>query len=100
VAIGIGLGAWAVSAAAALPLALLIAFLGTAALEIALGAGLLRRARGAWSFALSLTGVMAVTLVLALPAIHRSGVSPVLGAVAAALCGAQLMLLVMARREF
>jgi hypothetical protein len=97
--VGLGLAGWTVRAAAGLPLPLTIALLGTAILEIVLGVGLIRRVRSAWSFALSLTGVLAVALLIALPAIYKSGTSMILGGAAAALIGAQLALLIAARRE-
>jgi hypothetical protein len=96
--VGLGLAAWTLRSVTALPIPLICALLGAAALEVGLGIGLLRRARAAWSFAVSLTAVLTLALVLALPAIHKSGASLVLGVAAALLVVTQLVLLILARR--
>jgi hypothetical protein len=98
-AVGLALAVWTVRAASGLPLPLVCALIGTAILEIALGYGLLRRARAAWSFAVSLTSVLAVALLIALPAIFKSGGSTLLGTAAAMLIATQLVLLVTSRRD-
>jgi hypothetical protein len=100
IALGVALAIWTASRASDLPPPLGFTLLGTAALEIALGFGLLRRDRASWAFALALAGVLTLTLLLALPAILRGGVSVAVGTVALVGVAAQLALLVAARERF
>ncbi len=99
IAIGVGLGTFIAARGMMLPTAALITLLGTAALEIAFGIGIYHRARAAWSFALASAGVMAVALLLAIPALVRSGVGVGAAGLAIAVVGGQL-LLVVSRRDF
>jgi len=86
--LGLGLAGWAVPRAGSLPLALVITLVATGATLVALGVGLARRARVAWSFALAIVGVLTVAGLLAMPAIVRSGFPPILaGLVLAVLVG-------------
>lgn len=86
--LGLALAGWSVFRAAALPLALVITLVVTGAALVAVGVGLARRARVAWSFALAILGVLTVTGLLAMPAIVRSGFPPILaGVVMAVLVG-------------
>ena len=74
------------------PLALIGGLLAAAALEIITGSLMLAHRRAAWSFSVSLTGVLVAAGVFALPAIMRAGIAPVLAAVA---LGAGVLLLVL-----
>jgi hypothetical protein len=86
--LGLGLAGWSVSRSATLPLALVITLVVTGAALAALGVGLARRARVAWSFTLAILGVRTIPGLLAMPAIVRSGFPPILaGLVLAALVG-------------
>jgi len=86
--LGLALGSWAVLRAGALPLALVITLVATGATLVALGLGLARRARVAWSFTLAILGVLALAGLLAMPAIVRSGFPPIVaGLVLAVLFG-------------
>jgi hypothetical protein len=74
------------------PLPLIVGLLAAAGLEITTGALMLAHRRAAWSFAVSLTGVLVAAGIIALPAIVRAGVAPPLAAVA---LGAGIVLLVL-----
>ncbi len=75
------------------PLPLTFGVLFAGALAVALGVGLLRRRRVAWSFALALYIVAAIVFVLGGPAIARSGVHPVLAALPALVTISMVVLL-------
>ena len=86
--LGLVLAIWALLRGASLPLALVITLVATGAALVAVGVGLARRARVAWSFALAILGVLTVAGLLAMPAIVRSGFPPILaGLVLAVLVG-------------
>lgn len=71
--LGVALLIWSVARGASFPPAVTVALVGTGVLLMVLGWGLAQRARAAWSFGLATLGVLAVTGLLALPAIVRSG---------------------------
>ena len=98
-AVGLGLAAWTIRAAATAPVALTITLLCAALLEVVLGIGVIRKARAAWSFGISLAGTLALALLLALPAFQKSGASWLTVGVVAAIAGAHVVLLVLAREE-
>lgn len=98
-AVGLGLAAWTLRAAGGLPVPLIIALLGAAALEIGLGVGVVQRSRAAWAYAMSLTGVLSVALLIALPAFQKSGASWLTVGLVAAVAGTHLVLLVIARED-
>jgi hypothetical protein len=86
--------------AGTLPGALVVSMLLTGVLQIALGVGLLRASRTAWSFTLSLDGVLAAVGLIALPAIVRTGVNGFLAAIPLAVLVSVIVFLVMAKDEF
>jgi hypothetical protein len=104
--IGVGLVVWTLGraggegAGAGLPPQLTTALIFTGGLEAALGAGLWLRSRVAWSFALSLDGVLAVVGFFALPAIAHAGPNAVMGGLALAVVCGTIGVLVAAKDEF
>ena len=100
IAVGVALAVFVAMRARDLPLPAALALFGGAALQIALGVGLLRRGRVAWAFSLALVGVQAVALLLAVPAMVRGGIHVGVAATAVAAVGAQLTLLIVGRSDF
>jgi lysylphosphatidylglycerol synthetase-like protein (DUF2156 family) len=100
--LGIGLGgfgAW-YGVRSNLPLPLLLTFILSGVLLVAIGVGLARRSRAAWSFAVAILGVLAVAGLLGVPALVRSGISAVAAGIALALVLGLLGALVAGRGEF
>jgi hypothetical protein len=77
--LGLGLGGFGVwsGARGTFPMALVIALILCGALLVGLGIGLNRRARAAWSFTVAILGVLAVTGLMAIPALVRGGLPTV-----------------------
>jgi hypothetical protein len=97
--IGAGLIVWTLSRSG-LPPQLTTAFLCAGTIELALGLGLLARSRVAWSFALSMDGVLVAVGMFALPAIGRVGASALVGGLALATVAGTFGVLVAAKDEF
>ena len=100
VAIGAALMVWTLSSSVGFTLPLIVTLVGGGVLEIGLGVGIAMKRRGAWAFALAMAGVSAVALLLAVPAIHRSGSGIMFANVALIAVLAQLILLIVAKDEF
>jgi len=103
VAIGCALGGWTALRAfedKPPPSALVLTLLAAAALEIVTGVLMLARARAGWAFAVSLNVLLAVAAVLAIPALVRGGIAPLLAAAALGALLALIALLVVAKEAF
>ncbi len=103
IAVGCALAGWTLMRAfdeKPTPMPLIIGLLGAAVLEIVTGILMLSRRRAAWSFAVSLTGVMVLAAFLALPAMVKAGVAPALAGTAMGVGIVLLALLAISREQF
>jgi hypothetical protein len=99
IVLGCALAAWAASRFRVAPLPLTLSLIGTGALLVLCGAGIARRARAGWSFAVAVLAVLTIAGLLALPGIVRAGAPPVVAGLALAAVVGVLILLISGRAE-
>jgi hypothetical protein len=97
--VGAALAAWAASRWSAAPLPLTLTLVGTGTLLVILGLGLRSKLRAAWSFSVSVLGVLAAAGLLATPGVVRAGVPPVAVGLSLAAVAGLLFLLISGRDQ-